>query len=387
MKKILVLSHEATLTGAPIFLLKLIKYLNQHSEYEFLIFFKKSGSLLNEFKSQGKILSLENLNSNKNIITRVLIRILPLYRLKRQFYKMKIKLFNPDLIISNTIVNSDLVEVINIKNIKLITIVHEMKGVINQFDQLKINNSKEIISKTSHFISVSAAVKKDLVDEFKIKEEKIDVIHNNISIGSKKITPSVEADKWKKSLNIPSESFIVGSCGSLIWRKGPDIFINIFKQLKNNFRIENIYFIWLGGNQNTSWFIDLENEINNLGFKGKIKILPEVKNTTNFYNAIDIYISTAREEPFGLTIIEAGIHSKPCLAFTGSGGPESILSNDVGILIPYGDTKAAAEEIIKLKENQEILNKYSKSINDLVIKIARQDNNLKYKEIIDSFMP
>ena len=387
MKKILVLSHEATLTGAPIFLLKLIKYLNQHSEYEFLIFFKKSGSLLNEFKSQGKILSLENLNSNKNIITRVLIRILPLYRLKRQFYKMKIKLFNPDLIISNTIVNSDLVEVINIKNIKLITIVHEMKGVINQFDQLKINNSKEIISKTSHFISVSAAVKKDLVDEFKIKEEKIDVIHNNISIGSKKITPSVEADKWKKSLNIPSESFIVGSCGSLIWRKGPDIFINIFKQLKNNFRIENIYFIWLGGNQNTSWFIDLENEINNLGFKGKIKILPEVKNTTNFYNAIDIYISTAREEPFGLTIIEAGMHSKPCLAFTGSGGPESILSNDVGILIPYGDTKAAAEEIIKLKENQEILNKYSKSINDLVIKIAKQDNNLKFKEIIDSFMP
>lgn len=387
MKKILVLSHEATLTGAPIFLLKLIKYLNQHSEYEFLIFFKKPGSLLNEFKSQGKILSLENLNSNKNIITRVLIRILPLYRLKRQFYKMKIKLFNPDLIISNTIVNSDLVEVINIKNIKLITIVHEMKGVINQFDQLKINNSKEIISKTSHFISVSAAVKKDLVDEFKIKEEKVDVIHNNISIGSKKITPSVEADKWKKSLNIPSESFIVGSCGSLIWRKGPDIFINIFKQLKNNFRIENIYFIWLGGNHNTSWFIDLENEINNLGFKGKIKILPEVKNTTNFYNAIDIYISTAREEPFGLTIIEAGIHSKPCLAFTGSGGPESILSNDVGILIPYGDTKAAAEEIIKLKENQEILNKYSKSINDLVIKIARQDNNLKYKEIIDSFMP
>ena len=245
-----------------------------------------------------------------------------------------------------------------------------MKGVINQFDQLKMNNSKEIISKTSHFISVSAAVKKDLVDEFKIKEEKIDVIHN-ISIISKKIIPSIEADKWKKSLNSPSKSFIVGSCGSLIWRKGPDIFINIFKQLKNNFRIENIYFIWLGGNHNTAWFLDLENEINNLGFKGKIKILQEVKNTTNFYNAIDIYISTAREEPFGLTILEAGTHSKPCLAFTGSGGPESILSNDSGILIPYGDTKTAAEEIIKLKENPEILNKYSK-LNDLVIKIAKK---------------
>ncbi len=386
MKKILVLSHEATLTGAPIFLLKLIKYLNQHSEYEFLIFFKKSGSLLNEFKSQGKILSLENLNSNKNIITRVLIRILPLYRLKRQFYKMKIKFFNPDLIISNTLVNSKLVEFLNIKNIKLITIVHEMKGVISQFDQLKMNNSKEMISKTSHFISVSAAVKKDLVDEFKIKEDKIDVIHNNISIGCKKIISSLEIDKWKKSLKIPSESFVVGSCGSLIWRKGPDIFINIFKQLKNNFRIENIYFIWLGGDPNSSWFLDLENEINNLGFKEQVKILSEVKNTTNFYNAIDIYISTAREEPFGLTIIEAGLHSNPCLAFKGSGGPESILSNDTGILIPYGDTLTAAKEVIKLKENPDILNKYSKSINDLVIKIAKQDNNIKYKEIIDSFM-
>ena len=84
--------------------------------------------------------------------------------------------------------------------------------------------------------------------------------------------------------------------------------------------------------------------------------------------------------------MEAGVYSKPCLAFKGSGGPEEILGNDNGVLIPYGDVKIAAEEIIKLKEHPKLKNKYSKSINDLVLKISKQDNFLKYKEIIDNFI-
>ena len=385
MKKILILSHEATLTGAPIFLLRLIKYLNKTSEYKFLILFKKSGNLLSEFENHGEILTLENLNSNRNLIKRILIRFLPFHRTRIILYKLKIKFFNPDLIISNTIVNSGLLDFVNVENSKLVTIVHEMKGVIHQFDKLKINNSEKIMSKTFRFIAVSNSVKIDLVKEYKIKVDKIDVIYNNVSINKNPFS-NIDVEKWKNNLNIPKESFIVGSCGSLIWRKGPDVFINIFKEIKQNFNIKNIYFIWQGGDKNSSWFLDLENEINKLGFKDQIKIIPQVQNTTHFYNSIDVYISTSREEPFGLTILEAGVYSKPCLAFKGSGGPEEILDNDNGVLIPYGDVKIAAEEIIKLKEHPKLKNKYSKSINDLVLKISKQDNFSKYKEIIDNFI-
>ena len=368
MKKILILSHEATFTGAPIFLLRLLKFLNQTNSYEFLILFNKSGKLLSEFKSQAKII------------------LVPNNRLRLIFYRLKILIFNPELIISNTIVNSNLLSFVNLENTKLITIVHEMKGVIHLFDELKLNNAKEIISKSSHFIAVSNSVKMDLVQEFKIKEKNIDIIYNGISLEEKNVVDKTEIDQWKDNLNIPKESFIVGSCGSMTWRKGPDIFINILKEIKQNFNLENIYFIWLGGSNEVYWLSNLKEEINSLGLNEHIKFLSEVQDTSNFYNAIDVYISTAREEPFGLTILEAGANSKPCLAFEGTGGPQEILSNKKGILIPYGDTNRAAKEIIKLKEIPLHKEKYSNSIKDAVLNYSSKTTNSKYKEIIDSFI-
>ena len=58
-----------------------------------------------------------------------------------------------------------------------------------------------------------------------------------------------------------------------------------------------------------------------------MRIIPTKKHSF-FYSAIDIFISTAREEPFGLSILEAGLYELPCIAFEKSGGPEELLSGN-----------------------------------------------------------
>ena len=108
---------------------------------------------------------------------------------------------------------------------------------------------------------------------------------------------------------------MVGTCGGPIWRKGPDIFLNICKAFVKSYPKEKIYFIWQGGEENSAPFLNFKSELLKLGLDDYVRIIPTTPNIHFFYSAIDILISTSREEPFGLTILEAGLYELPCIAF------------------------------------------------------------------------
>lgn len=385
-KKIILLSHEASLSGAPMSLLNLSKYLLDTKEYVICFLFNRSGPLIPEFKKIGKVICLDNLGTRQNIFVKYIIRVLPMYKIRDQLLKFIFLFYKPNCVISNTIVNSSMLSYFNFSRLKLLTIVREKKGVINLFDSINKNDSKKIINKSSKFIAVSNSVKKDLNEYYNVDNNKIQVIYNTLPYFKKQINSQVEINKWKKENNIPPKAFIVGSCGGPIWRKGPDLFLNIAKAVKKISQNEDIFFIWKGGKKNSSWFLDFVQEIKFLDLHKNITILPESKNIGIFYNSIDVYISTAREEPFGLTLLEAGHYKKPCLAFSKSGGPEEILSKDKGIIVPYGDIEKAANEIISLKNDEITRKKYSKLINEYANTNTSNENFKKYKKIIDSFI-
>lgn len=384
-KKIIILSHEASFSGAPKSLLNLSKFLQKKYNFKIIFLFTRGGPLLSEFNKIGRVFRLDNFNGKKFFFLNYLIRFFPVYRIRNFYIKQRLFFFKPNCILSNTIVNSNLLEYTNLKKTQLITVVREKKGVINLYDKLKKNNSSLIISKTSKFIAVSESVKNDLVNTFNVLDTDIQVIYNTIPFFKRIDIDKKNLLKWKKVNKIPFDSFIVGSCGGPIWRKGPDIFLNIAKTLKTNFPDEKIFFVWQGGQRNSSWFMDFYEEIKYLGLNESVIILPESEDINFFYNAIDIYISTAREEPFGLTLLEAGIYSKPCIAFKKSGGPEEILSKGTGLLLPYGDFEKASNEIVDLKFNLKRRKKYALAINQYSVKSSKSQKFLEYKKLIDIF--
>jgi glycosyltransferase involved in cell wall biosynthesis len=249
-----------------------------------------------------------------------------------------------------------------------------------------MNDSKSVIKKTKLFIADSKAVKKDLVEYFKVNPLKVEIIHPYLNLLNRKEMKSEEIDNWKKINGIPISSFIVGTCASPIWRKGPDIFLNTVKKIATKHNKENIFFIWFGGDRNSASFLDFHVEVENLKLKNYVKVFPSSKELKFFYKSLDILFCTSREEPFGLTIFEAGLSKIPCLAFEKSGGPEEILSDNNGIIIPYGDFSKAADEIVKIKNNEKIRGKYSKAIYNYTTLNSAEKNINKYKEIIDNFI-
>lgn len=385
-KKILIFSHEASNSGAPIFLLNLCKYLVSTNEYRIFIVFKDSGALLGEFKKIGSVFVQDSLNNNQSKLINLFIRLFPLYKIRNIILAFRVLLFKPKIHLSNTIVNSKIMSLIPSRGRKTITIVHEMKGVIELFDKLKISNSSEVIENSDKIIAVSNSVRKDLINKFKVSNDKTEVIYNSSNYFQKEKVTKKDIETWKVRNGIPLNAFLVGTCGGPIWRKGPDIFLNIVKSFISKYPRKEIFFIWQGGTKNSSQFLDFQTELRMLEIEKHTTIIPQTENVHFFYNAIDILISTAREEPFGLTILEAGTYSKPCIAFRQSGGPEELLSDNRGILVSYGNYNKAADEINKLIHDENLYNKYASSLNDFVIKNNSQNKLSRYKEIIDRFI-
>ena len=85
-KKIIALGHEASLSGAPKLFLELLKELKKQ-DYDIIIFLKTGGDLLSDFSKIGKIFVLDSINKTNNPLFRLLIRCLPIYRIRDVYLK------------------------------------------------------------------------------------------------------------------------------------------------------------------------------------------------------------------------------------------------------------------------------------------------------------
>ena len=111
-RQILFISHDATLTGAPILLLNLIRLIKEETDYSCKIIIKDgSGTLIQEFESVAQLLIWKKPKYNMNM-----------YNFKRFTIRYWFNFFTPkksvdidiqqwiddsDVIISNTITNGD----------------------------------------------------------------------------------------------------------------------------------------------------------------------------------------------------------------------------------------------------------------------------------------
>ncbi len=75
----------------------------------------------------------------------------------------------------------------------------------------------------------------------------------------------------------------------------------------------------------------------------------------NKYLNSSIYVMSSRYEGFGMVLLEAMACGVPCVAFDCPYGPRNIIKNgEDGILVKYLDSKALADSICQLIENEEL---------------------------------
>jgi glycosyltransferase involved in cell wall biosynthesis len=357
--KVLVITHSTSNTGAPKICLSVIRYFrSRFNSLKLDVLSMDSNLSLNDdfVKMSDRFISVSDYSKKKDYTIKSRI----LYKLSsRKFESDYDKLIDSliatkyDIIYANTIVTFSLA--ISIKfsneNTKIIGNILEMSTVINQL----CSNFTNLINQIDSCI---------LINQF--HKEHIEKAYNISIYNSFNIIPPIETPKLIKMTNHSPIVRVVMS-GSVHWRKGDDVFIQVARKiLALNLNVE---FYWFGD-------IDLyhkeiiNNDLIKLGIKENVYFLGEISDTFAKLVEMDIFLLTSREEPFGLAPAEAAKLGIPIIYFKNVTGIGSLLEDhNIDLGVPYLDIDAMTEKLIYLIKN----------------KVIRDDFGIRVKEVLDKY--
>lgn len=372
-KKFLFISHEASLSGAPILLLTKLKFLASKG-FHFDVLLIREGHLKPAFEEIAEnVFSVNNLDDffSKNA-RRVSFR---LFKKSESLEDTASRIFNKlknnhyDLVYGNSL--ETLLWMLPFKQlgVKCICAIHELTfSVESTFPKPYV---VENINKIDVIVAGSQSVGDNLIARYGADKEKVTVIHSFVD-GELKITQSPAI--VKQALDIQEGQIVFGLASSQELRKGTDLVPLLVKEIVKQAPELDFVFINLGGQEGNVFVRNAKLDAEKLQVLDKIKFINHTTQVDDYINIYDVFVMLSREDPFPLVTLTAAKLAKPIIAFQNSGGADEFLANDIGILVPYLDIQALAAQLIHLANNEAdrkrlgtaahtaLLSKYAKDI-------------------------
>ncbi len=258
---------------------------------------------------------------------------------------------NYDAVLGNTVISLEYLKLFKQKGFRTISWLHELDFAVNLFSREKFIGLSACVDR---FLVVSKAVEDMLKQRFGI-EKKTHLVYGFSKTGASGATTEKDAEAVKKQLGIPQNAFVLGASGTIEWRKGADIFLQLARRLAA--RYEDFYFVWVGGKSpySNAEYDRIKYDFDRLELKEKVIFTGLQENPHRFYAAMDLFLLTSREDPFPLVCLEAASLGKPVICFDKAGGMAEFVGADAGAIVPYGDIEAFSEKIIYFYENRDEL--------------------------------
>ena len=197
-------------------------------------------------------------------------------------------------------------------------------------------------------IAVSNFIKKHLLDEYQVPQEKIAVIHRgadtNVFNPEKVGQDKVQA--FLKQYDIPFDKPIISLVGRLTRIKGQSVMLEAIQHMKH----QEVTLLFVGGNPKGDYEKELQADLKKLPETTTVKIFSvSGKEMPVVYAASDIFVQPSLvPESFGRSIAEAGIMKRVVIAAAHGGACELIKDGKTGFLVPVGDANALAESVDKV---------------------------------------
>lgn len=191
-------------------------------------------------------------------------------------------------------------------------------------------------------IAVSKGVSESLLKSGFISPEKVSTIYNGVDV-----------DKLGK-IEKANSDLVVTTIGELREHKGQEDFIRATAIVAEKY--PNVKFLIIGkdNSANQSYQIILENLVEKLNLKDKVIFTGWLEKPSEIYAAFDIFVSSARSEPFGLVIAEAMASGKAVVATKTVGAKELLIDNESGKLVEVGNVGQIADAIKEILEDKNL---------------------------------
>lgn len=347
-------SHEASRSGAPLIVLEVAQYFKDKHNVLPIQLICDGGELLEEFAAVG-----------------------PTYLMKYYFNAAMLKeemrflmeALNQKTTIQRAYINSEgagkLIPYLKKAKVpSAISLIHEMGHFYDKNAWQYINKHADII------VFPAELVKQKAMANTKFDEGKLRVLGQGLLKTELLHQPKTKhTATLRKELNIEEDALIILGCGIMIFRKGVDIFISTAIGFLNQYKSKQpIYFVWLGEASEhdiLDWNI---RDIAESGWENHIRLIGNRKNTIPYFLGSDVFFMSSRGDPFPCVVHEAMAAHLPVIAFEGATGFAELISDDLGITVPYADVPKVVDAINTILEqlNQNSYYQDTKKLNVLL---------------------
>ena len=354
--RILVVGHDAYRAGAQIELLHILGWLRRNHHARLTLLLKRGGELVDEYRT---VLPTHVLPSPAG--RGPLQRVLMLVRkgigrpgdVGRALLR-RLDLESTDLIYASSVASIDLALELKLAlGCPLICHVHELEMSIRRF--CGVESFRRANRHIDAYIAVSKAVAQNLLTSHQIGPDGVHLAYEGILLPSSRQMERLwqAAPATKRASSIPDDAFVVGGCGTLDWRKSPDVFLQVAHLVAKRPKPRPVHFVWVGGNNSGSGLEALHYDMQKLQIVDTVHLVGHQPNPEQYFAFFDAFLLTSREDPFPLVCLEAAAYGVPIICFDGAGGMPEFVEDDAGFVVPYLDTPAAADRILALVESEE----------------------------------
>ncbi|MDR5786619.1 rhamnan synthesis F family protein [Caballeronia sp. LP003] len=179
-------------------------------------------------------------------------------------------------------------------------------------------------------------------------------------------------DDFLRALDITPEHkpYIVLGAGTLHFRKGADLFIATALEVRRRLPDANIRFVWIGHDLqlDPNYTGCLEQQIRDAGPDSPFLLLDEVPYLEDVYRHVDLFYLPSRMDPLPNVSIDAMTVGLPVICFEGGTGIAEILGEDSLLkdcAVSFSSVSAAAEKIVDIFNSHDLRDELSRRVRDV----------------------
>lgn len=315
---ILFVSHEASATGAPIFLLNFARWLKANVpgiNIKTLVI--KNGVFFDQWQKLGPTVLLQGLD--EAAVTAH----------TREMCKNGV-----DIVYFNTIETSHMLSLFAANDwfgmrCKSVLHVHELEGTVQKYGASKVQAISHI---PDRIIAVSEPVRRNLAERHGFEREKIEIVY-----------PCARDFGAVPIKKFDMKPMVLG-CGEVAIVKGTDLFLQVAQRIVQQ-KEKQVRFEWLGIDSH-GILPYLKNDTKKLALDDVLSFPGHRDEVSDWFAAADVFFLSSREDSCPLVCLEAASRGLPIVYFNKSGGMDDVLGDAAGFPVPYMDLEAAAKTLL-----------------------------------------
>jgi glycosyltransferase involved in cell wall biosynthesis len=232
---------------------------------------------------------------------------------------------------------------------------------------------KVLYGRADKIIAVSGGVKKTLINAFRIKKEKIQVIHDPCDINKIEELSREQVDHPWFNAEVP----IIITVGRLVKPKGQWHLIQAFAKIRSEMHCRLVI---LGEGELRN---QLEQLSKDLGIDNDVGFLRWQENPYKYMARSTVFAFPSIWEGFGIVLVEAMACGIPVVSFDCESGPSEILkSGEYGLLVPVGDEGSLAKVIVSLLRDNNLRERFAQKARERVQEFTVEDIAREYRKCL-----